>query len=119
MSAHTYDLDNLCAIVDRNHLQISGNTEDVMKQDDQVERWSAFGWNVLTCDGNDFDSLESAFAKARSHKGDPTVIIADTIKGKGSAIMENKAGWHHHLPNEEEYKQIMKDLEAGKEAVLR
>ena len=118
MSAHNYNLDNLCAIVDRNHLQISGNTENVMKQDDQEKRWSAFGWHVVKCDGNDFDALEAAFAEAREHKGDPTVIIADTIKGKGSPIMENKAGWHHHLPNAEEYEQIMKDLEAGKEAAL-
>ena len=118
MSGHNYNLDNLCAIVDRNHLQISGNTEDVMKQDDQAQRWAAFGWNVIKCDGNDFDALEDAFAKARAHKGDPTVIIADTVKGKGSPIMENKAGWHHHLPNQEEYEQIMKDLEAGKEAAI-
>ena len=118
MSGHNYNLDNLCAVVDRNHLQISGSTEDVMKQDIQEERWKAFGWNVISCNGNDFDELADAFAKAKAHKGDPSVIIARTIKGYGSSVMENKASWHHHLPNAEEYEQIMKDLNAGKEAAL-
>jgi len=115
MSGHNYNLDNLCAVVDRNRLQISGNTEDVMKQDDQIERWKAFGWNAISCDGNDFNELSEAFAKAREHKGDPSVIIANTIKGYGSEVMENKASWHHHLPNEEEYARIMKDLDERKE----
>ena len=117
MSAHNYNLDNLCAIIDRNRLQISGNTEDVMKQDDQIQRWTAFGWNAVNVeDGNDFDQLADAFAKARAHKGSPTVLIANTVKGKGSPVMENLAGWHHHLPNAEEYKQIMQDLEKEREA---
>lgn len=118
MSGGNYKLDNLCAIVDRNRLQISGNTENVMKQDDQVTRWNAFGWNAIECDGNSFEELEKAFAAARQCKGAPTVIIADTIKGKGSPVMEDKAGWHHHLPNKEEYEQIMRDLEERREAAL-
>lgn len=118
MSGGNYKLDNLCAIIDRNGLQISGNTEDVMKQDDQMERWRAFGWHAISAEGNDFDSLEKAFAEARATKGKPSVIIAKTTKGKGSPLMENKAGWHHHLPNEEEYRQIIDDLENGKEALL-
>lgn len=111
MSGHNYGLDNLCAVVDRNYLQISGCTENVMKQDVQEERWKAFGWNVISCNGNDFGELAEAFAEAKAHKGDPSVIIAKTIKGYGSGVMENKAAWHHHLPNQEEYDMIMKDLE--------
>ena len=118
MAAHQYKLDNLCAIVDRNRLQISGCTEDVMAHDSQEERWSSFGWHVVSVNGNDFKELAAAFAEARIVKGAPTVIIANTVKGCGSEIMENKANWHHKVPNAEEYAQIMKDLEARKEAAL-
>lgn len=118
MAAHQYKLDNLCAVVDRNRLQISGCTEDVMAHDSQEERWSSFGWHVISVNGNDFKELAAAFAEARTVKDAPTVIIANTIKGCGSEIMENKANWHHKVPNAEEYAQIMKDLEARKEAAL-
>lgn len=116
MAAGHYRLDNLCAVVDRNRLQISGSTEEVMRQEVQEERWSSFGWNVCSVNGNRIDELKEAFDKAKTVKGKPTVIIANTIKGYGSKVMENKAGWHHKVPNEEEYQQIMRDLEAGKEA---
>ena len=119
MAAHQYKLDNLCAVVDRNHLQISGNTEDVMAQDSQEERWASFGWHVVTVDdGNDYAKLKAAFEEAKATKGAPTVIIANTVKGCGSSVMENKANWHHKVPSNEEYEQIMKDLEARKEAAL-
>ena len=119
MAASHYKLDNLCAVVDRNRLQISGNTEDVMHHDDLHERFRSFGWNVIDVkDGNSIDQLIAAFEEAKTVKGKPTVLIANTIKGCGSPVMENKAGWHHHVPNEEEYKEIMKDLEARKEAAL-
>ncbi len=118
MSASQYGLDNLCAVVDRNRLQISGCTEDVMHQDSQEERWAAFGWNVLTVDGHDYDAIAKAFAAARGCKGKPTVLIAETTKGYGSAVMENKAGWHHHTPSQEEYTQILADFTARKEAAL-
>ena len=94
MSGGNYQLDNLCALVDRNRLQISGSTEDVMKQDSQEERWAAF-----------------------ETKGKPTVIILNTVKGYGSPVMEDKAAWHHHLPNDEEYAQIIADFAAHKEAI--
>lgn len=116
MSGGSYQLDNLCALVDRNRLQISGSTEDVMKQDSQEERWAAFGWNVLSLPGNDLIALDSAFTLAAKTKGKPTVIIANTTKGYGSPVMEHKASWHHHLPNQEEYAQITADLKAHKEA---
>lgn len=119
MAAHQYKLDNLCAVVDRNRLQISGNTEDVMGHDDLHERWKAFGWNVIdVADGNDIDQLREAFEAAKKVKGMPTVLIANTVKGKGSSVMENKANWHHKVPNAEEAEQIRKDLAARKEAAL-
>ena len=116
MSATQYKLDNLCAVVDRNRLQISGTTEEVMHQDMVEDRFAAFGWNVLSVDGNDIDAMNAAFDAAKAVKGKPTLIVANTTKGKGSAVMENKASWHHHVPSAEEYEQIMKDLKAHEEA---
>lgn len=116
MSGGNYALDNLCALVDRNRLQISGCTEDVMKQDSQEERWASFGWNVLSIPGNDVTAIDEALGLASRTKGKPTVIILNTVKGYGSPIMEDKAGWHHHLPNAEEYAQIIADFSVHKEA---
>lgn len=116
MAAANYNLDNLCAVVDRNRLQISGNTEDVMKLDSQEQRWAAFGWNVISVDGNSIEALDAAFTAAKRHAGQPTVIISNTTKGYGSALMENKASWHHHLPNDEEYEIIMHDFDEREEA---
>ena len=117
MAAPTYGLDNLCALVDRNRLQISGCTEDVMRQDSQEARWAAFGWNVLSIPGNDVAALDEAFGLAAETRGKPTVIIANTTKGYGSPVMEDKASWHHHLPNQEEYEQIVSDFAAREEAL--
>ncbi len=111
MAAAHYKLDNLVAVVDRNRLQISGCTEDVMAQDSVQARFAAFGWQVIdVADGNDIDQLRAAFRTARAVKGRPTVLIANTIKGKGSPVMENKAAWHHHVPSDTEYTEIMCDL---------
>lgn len=118
MCASQYGLDNLCAVVDRNRLQISGSTEEVMHQDSVEERFTAFGWNVYSVNGNSVSELTAALDAARTVWGKPTLIVANTIKGCGSAIMENKASWHHHVPNQEEYEQIMKDLKARKEAAM-
>lgn len=119
MSASQYKLDNLCAVVDRNRLQISGNTEDVMGHDDLHDRFASFGWNVIDVkDGNDIGQLKEAFEEARTVKGKPTVLIANTVKGKGSAVMENKANWHHKVPTGEELAQIKEDLAQRKEAAL-
>lgn len=111
MAAGHYKLDNLTAVVDRNCLQISGTTEEVMTQDNQEERWSSFGWNVLHAKGNDIDSLDEAFQIAKETKGKPTVIIADTTKGYGVSFMENNAVWHHKIPTSEEYEQALAQLE--------
>lgn len=118
MAAGHYHLDNLCAVVDRNRLQISGCTEDVMRQDDQRKRWESFGWHVIETEGNNIDALNAAFEEAKQTKGCPTVIIANTIKGYGSAVMEGKAAWHHKVPSPEEYEQIIKDFQMRKEAAL-
>lgn len=119
MAASQYKLDNLCAVVDRNRLQISGNTEDIMGHDDLHERFRAFGWHVIDVeDGNDIEQLHMAFEEAKTIKGKPTVLIANTVKGKGASIMENNEKWHHKVPNEEELKQIRKELAERKEAAL-
>ena len=115
MAGRQYKLDNLCAVVDRNRLQISGNTEDVMGHDDLLARFSAFGWHVIEVSGNEIDDLRRGFEEAKATKGQPSVLIANTTKGCGSAVMENKASWHHKVPTPEEYKQIMADFEERKE----
>lgn len=115
MAAGHYQLDNLCAVVDRNKLQISGTTEEVMSHEPLGERFAAFGWNVIAVNGDSIAELDRAYTQAKEAKGKPTVIISNTTKGYGSPLMENKAGWHHHLPTAEEYEQIRRDFAAGKE----
>ena len=111
MAAGHYKLDNLCAVVDRNRLQISGNTEDVMADDDLDARFRAFGWNSIHAQGNNIESLNEAFEEAKTCKGKPTVIIADTIKGYGGGeIMEKKTDWHHKVPTQEMYETISAEL---------
>lgn len=118
MAASQYKLDNLCAVIDRNRLQISGCTEDVMHQDSPEDRWTAFGWNVVTVNGHNYDALHEAFNAAKNCKGRPTLLIAETVKGYGSSIMEHKASWHHHVPDSEAYQQIIMDFKIRKEAAL-
>lgn len=112
MAAGHYHLDNLCAVVDRNTLQISGSTEEVMSQNSQEARWSSFGWNVINAVGNNISSLNEAFELAKKTQRKPTVIIAQTIKGCGVSFMENSAPWHHKVPSEDEYKKALEELEA-------
>ena len=103
-------LDNLCVIVDNNNLQIDGTVEDVCSPYPIDEKFKAFNFHVININGNDFDEIDKAFAEARAHKGEPTAIIAHTVKGKGVSFMEDKAGWHGKAPNEEEYVQAMQEL---------
>lgn len=110
MSAAKFGLDNLTAVIDRNHLQISGETEDVMPLDNLSEKYRAFGFEVAECAGNDCDALLQAFRIP--HPGKPLAIIANTIKGYGSSIMADKAEWHHLIPNKEQYDIIKADLTA-------
>lgn len=111
MAAAHYGLDNLCLILDRNGLQISGTTEDVMALKDIHLKYEAFGFNVVEIDGNDYDDLISAFTIARHTKGKPTLILANTTKGKGVSFMENIASWHHGVLGEAQYEQAIKELE--------
>lgn len=116
MAACQYGLDNLCAVVDRNHLQISGTTEEVMGHYNLSGRFESFGWNAINVDdGNAIDELIPAFENAKTIKSRPTVIIANTVKGKGSKVMENKIDWHHRVPTDDEYEIIMNDLHKAKE----
>lgn len=117
MAAGHFKLDNLCAVVDRNGLQISGSTEEVMSHEPLKARFESFGWHVIECSGNDMDALDAAFSEAAATKGKPSVVIARTVKGCGSAVMENKAPWHHKVPDAEEYARIMDDLTIRKEAL--
>lgn len=111
MAGRQYKLDNLVAIIDRNHLQISGDTEDVMGIDCIRTKWTAFGWDVIDADGDDIVSLVKAFDGIDYSNGQPHLIISHTTKGKGVSYMENQAGWHGKAPNDEEYAQAMKELD--------
>jgi transketolase len=110
MSAAHYNVDNLVAIVDNNGLQIDGWNCDVMNLDPFTEKWQAFGWNVIEVDGHDLTQLIEAFNRAKTVKGQPTVIIAHTIKGKGVSFMENNADFHGKAPNAEEIEIALKEL---------
>lgn len=110
MTSSHYKLDNLCLIVDNNNLQIDGAVSDVMNIYPIDEKFKSFGFEVINVDGHNIPELISAFEQAKKVKGKPTVIIANTIKGKGVSFMENEAGWHGKAPNEEEYKQAIKEL---------
>ncbi|MDO4487791.1 MAG: transketolase [Eubacteriales bacterium] len=111
MAANKYQLDNLCALVDVNGLQIDGKTSDVMPTEPLDKKFEAFGWHVVKCDGHDFDSLRAAYAEAKATKGQPTMILAKTVKGKGVSFMENNAGWHGKAPNDEQFAQATEELE--------
>ena len=112
MSAAKYGLDNLCAMVDVNGLQIDGATKDVMPSEPLDKKFEAFNWNVIHVDGHDYDALLQAFADAAACKGKPTVLLLKTTKGKGVSFMENNAGWHGKAPNDEQYAQAKAELEA-------
>ena len=112
LSAAKYKLDNLCACVDVNGLQIDGRTADVMPTEPLDKKFEAFGWHVIHVDGHDYAQIEKAYAEAAATKGQPTMILAKTVKGKGVSFMENNAGWHGKAPNDEQYAQAKAELEA-------
>ena len=112
MYAAHYKLDNLCAIIDINGLQIDGKTEDVMNSKPVDKKFESFGWNVLVIDGHNYCEIKDAFAKAKLEKGRPTAIIMNTVKGKGVSFMENNVSWHGSAPNEEQYNTAIAELDA-------
>lgn len=112
-------LDNLVVIVDNNNLQIDGSIEDVCSPYPIDKKFEAFNFHVINIDGNDFDQIRAAFKEAKETKGQPTAIVAKTVKGKGVSFMENQAGWHGKAPNDEEYEIAMADLEKAGEALCQ
>lgn len=113
MSASKYKLDNLCAILDYNNLQIDGTIEEVKGLDNIEGKFKSFGFNTILVDGHNIAKLIDAFETAKMTKGKPTIIIAKTIKGKGVSFMENKAQWHGKAPSKEEYRLAIEEIEAG------
>ena len=111
MSASHYHLDNLVAIIDRNELQISGKTEEVMRLEPIRERWEVFGWEVFDVDGNDIKALVDVFDSLDYSNKKPKIIIAHTIKGCGISFMERLASWHHGVVNEEQYKEAVVEID--------
>lgn len=112
LSAAHYKLDNLCAIIDKNGMQITAPTTEVMNTDPLDQKWKAFGWAVREVDGNDVAALKEAFAALPFEKGKPSVIIAKTVKGKGVSFMENQLKWHHGVPTAAQYEQAQEELDA-------
>lgn len=110
MTASKYKLDNLCAILDYNHLQIDGTIEEVKGLDNIEGKFKSFGFHTIVVEGHRIAELIDAFETAKLTKGKPTIIIAKTTKGKGVSFMENKAEWHGKAPSEEEYEKAMHEL---------
>ncbi len=111
MLASHYKLDNLVAFVDHNGLQIDGPTREVMSPEPMADKWRAFGWSVLEIDGHDYSQILAALAKAKETKGKPTMIVAETVKGKGVSYMENQCGWHGVAPNAEQVCTAIEELD--------
>lgn len=112
MAAAHYELDNVVAILDHNTLQISGPTRDVMSTDPVADKWRSFGWNVRVIDGHDHAELTTALTDP-PFPGQPTFVVARTVKGKGVSFMENAAGWHHRVPTDDEYRQALAEIDAA------
>ena len=111
MAGNQFHLDNLVTIIDRNRLQISGNTEDVMAIDNIREKWTAFGWDVVEMDGDRMEDIVAKLDGIDYAGGKPHLIISHTTKGKGVSFMENVAKWHHGVPTKEQYAQAIAEIE--------
>jgi transketolase len=111
LSAAHYKLDNLCAIIDKNGLQISGPTSDVCNTDPIDKKFEAFGWEVRHVDGHDLKQLKETFDALPFAKGKPSLVIAQTVKGKGISYMENQLRWHHGVPTAEQYVEAIQELD--------
>ena len=110
MAAAQFKADNLCAIIDRNRLQIDGGTEEVMGIDPLKDKWMAFGWNAIEIDGHDYSQIKMALEMADQKEGQPTVIIADTVMGKGVKSIENNNAWHGKVPTKEQLPEFLREL---------
>ncbi len=110
MAGTKFKLDNLVVIIDYNKLQLDGDNDEVMPLEPIVDKLEAFNWNVIRTNGHDFNQIIKAFAKARETHNKPTVIVADTIKGKGVSFMENKVDWHGLAPDDEQLKIALEEI---------
>ncbi|MBF8277633.1 MAG: transketolase [Candidatus Brocadiaceae bacterium] len=110
MASSHFKMDNLCAIIDQNDLQIDGPIRDIMSPHPIPDKWNSFGWHTLEIDGHDYPSIMSAYNEAENTKGRPTVIIAKTVKGKGVSFMENQVDWHGKTPSKEEAERAFAEL---------
>lgn len=110
MTTAQHRLDNVCAIVDYNHVQLDGTTDEIKDLGDLTEKWHSFGWNVVELDGHDMKQVLNAFKMAASFKGQPTVLIANRVKGKGVSFMENDCNWHGTAPNAEQLQQALAEI---------
>lgn len=110
LSAPKFQLDHLIAVIDRNRVQLDGTMEEIMPTEPLAEKWAAFGWNVIACDGHDVAALDAAFTLAKTNHDSPTMIIANTIKGKGVSFMEGKNTWHGAAISDENLAQALSEL---------
>lgn len=111
MAAGHYKLDNICAIIDNNGLQIDGPIKDIMSAEPIPNKWRAFGWHVIEINGHDFQQIIKAYDEAEATKGMPTAIVAKTVKGKGVSFMENQVDWHGKAPNPQEAEKALAEIE--------
>lgn len=112
LQARQYKLDNLIAVIDRNRMQSLDFSENTIALEPFADKWRAFGWHTQVCDGHDVNALRAAFDAAKANVGCPSVIIAETTKGKGVSFMENDILWHYRTPQGEEYEAALRELEA-------
>lgn len=113
MFAAQNKLDNVCAIVDFNHVQLDGTIEEIKNLDNLPARWLDFGWNVIELDGHNVEAVVEAYRLAATVKGRPTVLIAHTVKGKGVSFMENQCDWHGNAPNDEQFAKALEEIGGG------
>ncbi|MGC3947054.1 MAG: transketolase [Chryseolinea sp.] len=113
LTASHYGLDNLCAIIDKNNLQITGRTTDVCNTEPIDQKFESFGWAVRSVDGHNIDELKECFDSLPFVKGKPSLIIANTVKGKGISFMENQLKWHHGVPDEKQYQVALSELDVA------
>jgi transketolase len=110
MTASQHKLDNICAIVDYNRVQLDGPISDIKELHPLPDKWRAFNWNVIEINGHSMEQVINAYSTALNTKNKPSVIIANTIKGKGVSFMENKAEWHGKSPNKVEYEAAVAEI---------
>lgn len=118
LTAAQHRLSNVCAIVDNNHVQLDGTTESIKNMESVSDKFAAFGWNVIDVDGHSIPALLSAFRSAKAETARPTVLVAETVKGKGVSFMEGQAAWHGNAPSAQQLTQALNEIDKGEEDAL-